>query len=54
VRANFCVDRWFWHNGRLSALQLRLLGGHTREAKPDPGNPPESPNCSVTLIGEVA
>jgi small subunit ribosomal protein S16 len=31
----------FWHNGRLSATRLRLRGGHTRKAKPDPGNPPE-------------
>jgi len=31
-----------------------LLGGHTREAKPDPGIPPGSLNCSVTHTGEIA
>ena len=30
------------------------FGGHTREAKPDSGIPPESLNCSVTPVGEVA
>jgi small subunit ribosomal protein S16 len=27
-----------------------LRGGHTRKAKPDPGNPPRSPNCSVAIV----
>jgi hypothetical protein len=53
-QANFRYLTLLWHNGRLSALRLRLLGGHTREAKPDPGILPESLNCSVTPTGEVA
>ncbi len=53
-RRNFLPTALLWHNGRLSAPRLRLRGGHTREAKPDPGIPPGSLNCSVTHTGEVA
>ena len=31
-----------------------LLGGHTREAKPDRASPPVSLNCSVATTGEFA
>ncbi|EPQ79422.1 hypothetical protein MMEU_5419 [Mycobacterium marinum str. Europe] len=40
-----------WHNGRLSTARPCIVaippGGRTREAKPVPGIPPGSLNCSV-------
>ena len=52
TRRDFRRTTPLWHNGRLSAARLRPRGGHTREAKPDPGIPPGSLNCSVTHTGE--
>ncbi|EPQ46449.1 hypothetical protein MMSP_2210 [Mycobacterium sp. 012931] len=50
-RANFRDRRVLWHNGRLSTARPCIVaippGGRTREAKPVPGIPPGSLNCSV-------